>query len=278
MNSPRIIRELEALSRFLHGIAYLPKTAAAVLALRNVDLKATKSDAWHPQLVDVYRDEVRNSLNFIGEPDPDHHQALLDGMDQVMIGAATNPQAWSAYLATVQPVVEAIGESHGNTRELYNSFIAPTSTPKHVFINLCLMYLILCEGVFPNQARLLLGFRSVSRGKVTDARPLTPPVLAQKLQEADMDAFAAGYSRNIRNSIAHGHFRYDPNSGMMRFRDYSYHQGRISLNYDESWHLDKFGSQFAKMDDVYLVVSTYLQIYSLPTIREIDCPQGHAVH
>jgi hypothetical protein len=150
MNSQRIIRELEALGGFL-DMAYMPKTAAAVRDLIEVDLFATDPEIWHPALVALYRDEVHHSLNIIGEPDPDHHRALVDGMDGVVTGAATSPEPWSAFLRSMHPMVEVIGESHGNTRELSRSFVASGSSRKHVYINLCLMYLILCEGVFPDR-------------------------------------------------------------------------------------------------------------------------------
>lgn len=276
MNSQRIIREIQALARFL-DMAYMPKTAAAVRDLTEVDLMATDPETWHPALFALYRDEVRHSLNILGEPDPDHHRALVDGLDGVVTGAVTCPEPWSAFLRRMHPTVEVIGQSHGNTRELYRSFVASGASRKHVYINLCLMYLILCEGVFPGLARLLLGLHKVSHGEVPDSKPLQPAALAQRLNEVGMGVFAIGYNRHLRNAIAHGHFRYDPEPGTMRFCDYSYHEGEIRLTYDQSWPPDRFVWQFARMDDVYLVLATYLQVHLLPGIRDLGSSHDQRV-
>ena len=256
MNPTHIIRELEALGRWL-DMAYLPKTASGVRALLGLDLSAVNADEWHSHLVSVYREEVSNSLNIIGEPDPAHHRALVAGLDQLVPTAAANRDAWLGLMASSRPAAEAMGESHGNTRELYQSF-SVTSSRKHVYINLCVMYLVLCEGVFPNIARLLLGFNAASRGDLIDISTVATAQLARHLDEIGMAVFSAGYDRHIRNAIAHGHFTYEPDSGMMRFRDYGYREARFALQFEESWPLDQFARRFATMDDVYLVVSSVL--------------------
>jgi hypothetical protein len=92
-----------------------------------------------------------------------------------------------------------------------------------------------------------------------------------------MGVFAIGYNRHLRNAIAHGHFRYDPEPGTMRFRDYSYHEGGVRLTYDESWPPDRFAWQFARMDDVYLVMATYLQVHLLPGVRGVDSSHDQKV-
>ena len=52
MNSPFIVREIEALGHFL-DMAYLPKTAAAVRQLAAVDLRTRDQDLWFDPLLET---------------------------------------------------------------------------------------------------------------------------------------------------------------------------------------------------------------------------------
>jgi hypothetical protein len=177
------------------------------------------------------------------------------------------PKAVNAFWLAARPVAEAIGESHGNTRELYQSFVPGESSTKHVYLSLCLMYLILCEGVFKNQARLLLGLHAVAQGKsgATEylSRPLSPTGLQQNLEQSLLGECAVGYSRHVRNSIAHGHMRFNPKTEEMRFRDFLPSDPRTPV-FDETWKFARLAFLYAKLDDTYLIVSTYLQVHFLP--------------
>jgi hypothetical protein len=200
----------------------------------------------------------------------------LDGLLQA---GTRKTDARSRVFTRLRRVAEAIGESHGNTRELYHSAMTPSE--KHFYINLCLMYLILCEGVFPNQARLLIALHDISLGPTfpedRDTPNMMPAMLARRLEQINLGAFAAGYHRHVRNAIAHGHFRYDPVRRQMRFWDYSGNR-RMTLTFDEAWPLGKLAWCYAKMDDAYLVMSTYFQVYFLPSLAAGRPAPGYAAH
>jgi hypothetical protein len=128
------------------------------------------------------------------------------------------------------------------------------------------MYLILCEGVFKNLARLVLGFRAIGDGEINAdwlARRLDPKVMVNELHDKQLDAFAVGYHRHIRNAIAHGYLRFQPSTEEMRFRDFKPSDPATPV-FDESWPFARLAWLYAKLDDTYLIVSTCLQIAFLP--------------
>lgn len=263
MDEDGVRRELASLSSFL-AFAYLPRTAAFVSSLTPTRLRST--EPWHAPLMRIYQEEAVSSSNLLGEPDPEHHRALLDGMDRLVQGASARPDAFADFLHQMHPLLMAVGESHGNTRELYRSFIAPGSSTKHVYLNLCLMYLILCEGVFRNLARFVLGLHDIVCPAGSDDGGQNPSLatLADRLRQAGPGAFAVGYDRHVRNAIAHGHFVYSAADNTMRLRDYDYRRGKVT--FEEMWPFERFVRQYAKLDDVYLLVACYLQLRFLPML------------
>jgi hypothetical protein len=266
MDSHDLIREIESLARFL-DLAYLPRTAAAVRSLSTIDFAKSDRQSWHSPIVEEYRREVEQSRNILGESDPAQHRALVETLDNIIIPGALRPDEFRAFLLAARFLIEAIGESHGNTRELYRSFVHGRSSTKHTYLNLCLMYLILCEGVFKNQARLLLGFWAIA-DRAADAtaylvKPLSPGDLLRELNQSGLDVYTAGYNRHIRNSIAHGHMRFQSDTEAMRFRDFE-PSNPVAPVFDETWPFHRLAWLYAKLDDTYLIVSTYLQILFLP--------------
>lgn len=258
-------------------MAYLPRTAAAVRALATIDLSEMTRSTWHWPIVEEYRREVEGSPNILGEADAAHHTRVVGSLDSVVPLALGHPQQFAAFLLLARSTIEAIGESHGNTRELYRSFVSAEPSAKHTFLSLCLMYLILCEGVFKNQGRLLLGIRAVAHGRATPgdylARPLSPKALVKELQDGGLDVYTVGYHRNIRNAIAHGHIRFRADADAMRFRDFDPSNVEAAV-FDETWPFSRMASLYAKLDDTYLVVATYLQIHFLPLALGVESGGG----
>jgi hypothetical protein len=266
MNSSRLLYEIDVLGRFLE-MAYLPHTAAAVRSLSASDFSTNPQAGWHTNIVEEYRREVEHSRNILGEHDAAYHVTLIDALDLLITDALPRSKEFMHFLLAARPLVEAIGESHGNTRELYRSFVSGRSSTKQVYLNLSLMYLILCEGIFKNQARLLLGLRAVGDGKniATDflSARFSPKVLLEQLEEHQLEAFAAGYHRHVRNAIAHGNMQFQRGTDAMRFKDFDPSNPTSPL-FDETWPFVRLAALYAKLDDTYLVLSTYLQIHFLP--------------
>jgi hypothetical protein len=259
--------EIDALARFLK-LASLPRTASAVRALSVVELRRLPYETWWFPVVEEYRREVAPSLNILGEPDIEYHNHLVKTLDSVIPGAVSATQ-FAEFMLSVRPIVERIGESHGNAQEIYRSF-RPTSSSKHVFLNMCFMYVILCEGVFPSQARILLGLEALARSeKGSSSLPalerLGSQGLRTRLEKKQLGVFAAGYNRNIRNAIAHGHMCFVHDSNQVRFRDFRPSDPSTPV-FDEVWPLAKFAWLFARLDDAYWVFSTYFQIHFLPSL------------
>jgi hypothetical protein len=169
--------------------------------------------------------------------------------------------------------LERVGESLGNTREMYRSFVVGEPSTKHTYLNVCLMYLILCEGLFGPQARFLLAVDSLSEdgdtySVLTDK--MKPLVLADRLAASGLGAFVDGYHRHIRNSVAHGHFRFDQKTQSMRFRDYK--PDSEMLVFDEVWPFQQMAWLFAKLDDTYLVNASFWQVHVMAALPHRDKP------
>lgn len=253
-------------------MAYLPRTAGAIRSLIGKNLRASAD--WHAAVVDVYRGEVVASLNILGEPDPQYHTDLLAALDNLLADAAGQSEKLLALMLRAKASFDRIGESHGNTREMYKSLVGGAGSTKHTYLNICLMYLVLCEGVFGPQARFLLGIKAVGRGDAEPQGVLTekvkPAALAERLDSFGLGAFRQGYHRHVRNAIAHGQFRFDPETQLMRFRDYK--PDSDVLVFEESWPFEGMARLFAKLDDTYLVSASYWQVHFLPSVTHLDAP------
>jgi len=121
--------------------------------------------------------------------------------------------------------------------------------------------------VFRDQGTLLVGLHAIANGSENPMgyleKPLAPRKLVRELEARGLDIYAAGYNQHLRNSIAHGHLRFLPNTATMRFRDFNpFKQG--AQTFDETLSLANVAALYAKLDDTYIVFSTYWQIYLLP--------------
>lgn len=271
MNVRRTKQELEATARWFE-MAYLPRTASAIRALVGTDLRTTTD--WHGPIVETYRSEIESCLNVLGEPDPEYHQALIEALDGLLATATGQMDRLVDLMLRSRNALDRVGESHGNTRELYKSFVTSDVTAKHTYLNVCLMYLILSEGVFGPQTRFLLAVRGLGEGHAEPQAILTervkPSVLVERLNRSGLGVFADGYHRHVRNSIAHGHFKFEGESESMRFRDYKPDSDVVV--FDESWPFLRMSKLLAKLDDTYLVNSSYWQVHFLPVIARLDDP------
>src|ERR1700677_4370292 len=115
MNSSRLLHEIDALGGFLE-MAYLPRTAAAVRAVSANDFATATKVGWHTCIVEEYRREVEHSMNILGEYDAAHHLTLTKALDLLIAAALRRSDEFMYFLFAARPLIEAIGESHGNTR------------------------------------------------------------------------------------------------------------------------------------------------------------------
>lgn len=259
-----IEQELTRLASDLE-ISYLPKTAEAVRELIGYNFAAGHHREWHASVVVTYRQELQQSLNIIGEPDPEHHRELLAALDRLFLDPGADPAVVPRVLLESRVLIEAVADTYSNTRELYRSFIADDESNRHAYLNMCLMYLMLCEGMFRNQARFLLSLHRGNLELSTSAVTTTAASqqLHRQLVDAGLAAFANGYHRHVRNAIAHGHIKYVADNSTMRFQDFT-HKDPGSPIFDEEWSFLKFAQLYSRLDDTYLALSTYLRVHFLP--------------
>ena len=266
MDLKRLKDELAAIARFLE-FAYLPKTASLVRGLDpNTPLGTDPNNLRCDQVEKTYREEVLYSRNFLGEQDPRHHEQLVGSVDNLITQAESKPEVFAQFLVESIEVLRAIGESHGNTRALYASFLTPKLSRKQGQLLLCLMYLIMTEGVFANIARVILCLSAICRDQgghgATGYWELAPNDLAERLREENLSVFAEGYNRHVRNAIAHGRMKYDDTALGVAFQDYDCRRRKIT--FDQVVPGVELAWWYSKLDDTYLVVSTFFQLYFLP--------------
>jgi hypothetical protein len=136
MQLGRIEKELNATARWLEMV-YLPRTAESIRALAGTDLRIARG--WHGHVVETYRAEIDGSVNILGEPDPDYHKTLVGALDGLLTTATGQMEGFFDLMLRSRNAFERVGEAHGNTRELYRSFVTPDATAKHTYLNVCLM-------------------------------------------------------------------------------------------------------------------------------------------
>lgn len=130
------------------------------------------------------------------------------------------------------------------------------------------MYLIMVEGVLAHLLRFLLGLYQLSSIGAFDDKVWSEHIslytLTQRVQDAGLEVFLEGYNRHLRNAIAHGDFRYNPDTEEVHFENRSPHSGK--LVWEQNISLEELVSLYAKLDDAYYAVSVYLQLCLLPAL------------
>lgn len=264
----RISTELRALVRFL-DLAYLPQTAQDI---RELQMHTEEEKAPPSSLVTVLESVIQTFLaefprgnNLFGEPDESHRTEILQKTVS-LVNKAVDSEKFQEYLQSAHGLLLAVGEAHGNTREFYRCASSFTLSKKYFFLNFCIMYLIMVEGVLASLSQFLLGLHQLPSMEKWDDLGGDEFVAFGKLEatlrDAGLGVFLGGYNRHLRNAIAHGHFVYDESSERMLFKDLNPRTGAPS--WEQILSLEDLVWLYVKLDDVYWVVSVYLQLYLLP--------------
>jgi hypothetical protein len=110
---------------------------------------------------------------------------------------------------------------------------------------ICFMYLILVEGLYDENIRMLYTFREHRPGVSTDYATIKEADIRDYKTMLD-PVFFEGYNDHIRNAIAHAKFNYDDASKVMTFRDRA---TKDRPEYSKTLSLKEFETQYyGKLD------------------------------
>jgi hypothetical protein len=172
-----------------------------------------------------------------------------------MIGKLGLPKS-SETFDRILPELERGAEALNNLGRIYLELIKSKNLSESGnYYSMCFMYLVLVEGVYDENIRILYTFRKATDGVDTDYEAIKDKPI-WKFEKDLVPVFFEGYNDRIRNAIAHAKFNYDDASKVMVFKDRA---NRVQPEYSKSLSLREFGIQcYAKVDDFCRLVIFYI--------------------
>jgi len=160
----------------------------------------------------------------------------------VLTGMSTGSEQFNKLTGKLIPLIGRIIQTNKTLEDIVN--VAEKLKQKPKFYMICFYYLILMEGTFKNVLKNLIAMKRLSEGKnvkVTETLGLRIEEEIEKesnLKEILPERLKKGNHRNLRNSIAHGNFRYLDEENKMEFWDINpftqeYSLAPIKLTYGE---------------------------------------------
>jgi len=158
----------------------------------------------------------------------------------------------------VNPALKSGNQALRNIAEIYLALIASRDlNDKRRYYGLCFMYLILIEGLFDENIRILYILKKASEGIDIDYDEIKEKPL--RFFEDKLDPiFFEGYNNHIRNSIAHARFRFDQKKKKMIFKDRPYENQK---GFKMSLSLREFGTEYYEKIDSFCRLRTYYLLF-----------------
>lgn len=142
------------------------------------------------------------------------------------------------------------------------------SNQELAFLNLCIVYGLMCEGLFDEAIRYLGILVNLANGKDVKYEDIQDKFIHEmrhdlkELTNSDSEILFAGYERHLRNSIFHFNFSYDESTGKMRFQDFI----KEEKTYDENICFEQFKRLYVLLnavDHLILMDILILWIYDM---------------
>ncbi|MBI2184323.1 MAG: hypothetical protein HYU39_05115 [Thaumarchaeota archaeon] len=113
----------------------------------------------------------------------------------------------------------------------------------------CLLYLLLVEGVYDENMKILYSQWKAAKGEMVDPNELANKNLGDIMAEMTKDGFDPlfrGWKKHLRNSIAHARFAFDPVSGKITFKDGEYDKSERKWveNFSEELTVQEFEEKY----------------------------------
>jgi hypothetical protein len=154
---------------------------------------------------------------------PELKEACFDSILKLLIGAMTaGPDKFRRLTKELIPVVNEILETNRLLDDIAGVAEKLEDRPK--FYMLCFYYLILWEGNFRNTRKQLLAMKRLKEGKHVTITETRNVATEEKLEEEkNLRSICPDHlqkeHKNLRNAIAHAHFRYSQEKNEMEFWD-----------------------------------------------------------
>jgi len=170
------------------------------------------------------------------------------------------------------PAFESRTQALFNMAEIFQTLVASEDLPdKRRFYGLCFMYLILVEGVYDEEIRILYSIKKATDGIQIDYNKIKDKRLWDFRNDLEAIFFIDNHDR-IRNSIAHARFKYDDKRGLMTFRD------RLSNKkpeYYEELTLKEFGIKYyGRIENICRLDSRYMMLLGVGDLVRLPQPFG----
>ena len=170
------------------------------------------------------------------------------------------------------PAFETSNQAIENINEVYQALIAPNNqTEKRKYYALCFIYLILIEGLFDENIRILYSIEKAIAGEEVDYEKIRERSLGELKGDLAPVLFE-GYNNRLRNAIAHAKFSYDEHTEKMTFRD---RRNRVQPEYCEVLSIKEFIElYFGKADSVSRLIYQYLLVLAVLDLALSPQPLG----
>lgn len=181
---------------------------------------------------------------FIGSDENwEYRERCYDALEKIIreIIKARGLQASSRTFERILPALQIGHEALDNLTEIYLALVASKDlSEKRRYYGLCFMYLILIEGIYDEDIRMLYILRKAAKSVDINYETIKEKDLWSFKSELE-PTFFEGYNNRIRNAIAHARFRFDNAKGQMIFNDKA---TKFQPEYNEDLSLREFGIKY----------------------------------
>jgi len=210
----------EWVSNFLKEKGFKNTSRWIVFALktRMPDIQKDFNDVIFSMQMEV-RDYRRGAYNY-----PNAKEACFNSILNLIIGGMT---VGSSKFNILTKALAPIAQGSVETIRILNDIVgvAEKLEDKPKFLMICFYYLLLWEGSYKNICKQLLAMKRLKEGKnvrITETRKVLSEEKTEEkknLESVLPNHLKNGHHRNLRNAIAHAHFRYLPEKNEMLFWD-----------------------------------------------------------
>ena len=174
-------------------------------------------------LLDTLKIEIRSYKEEYYQDSEFKESCFLFIWEIITSGIATDEVKFNKLTGELIPVIGRIIQTNQVLEDIVK--VAEKLEKKPKYFMLCFYFLILMEGIFKNVLKNLLAMKGVAEGKdVSITETLGVQIEESIEKDKDFrnilpDRFKHGIHNNLRNSIAHGNFRYHEKEDKIEFWD-----------------------------------------------------------
>lgn len=157
----------------------------------------------------------------------------------------------------IYPALKAGGETLRNILEIYLALVSPKGlSEKRKYYGFCFLYLLMIEGLYDENIKILYMFKRATKGKKVDYEDIREKPLHFFKNKIE-PVFFEGYNNRIRNAIAHAKFRFDDKTNRMIFWD---RKTKHQPKFRKALSLQEFGIKYYEKIDNFCRLRHYYML------------------